>query len=390
MWLFILAGLGVMGLASIGYLALKPDRFPRVRDLLDKTLGKEKWKHFLLGLVIVLLISGILVLTLNMMNAIIILLHLLLIWLLCDLTAWIIRKISHKEKKETEGTSKGTEERTRPYIAGIVALILTGVYLSYGWFCAHHVYVTDYAFETKKELGRDSETGKEDLHIVWFSDSHVGATFDANTFRTYCDAISKEQPDLVIVAGDFVDDDTTEEDMIESCAALGTIQTRYGIYYAFGNHDKGYYDRSYSGEDLANELRKNGVHVLEDEVLLVDGRFYVIGRADAQVKNRATMEELTRELDPNLYQIVIDHEPADYEGEAQAKVDLVLSGHTHGGQMIPITKVGEIMNINDRTYGWEERGDTQFIVSSGIGDWTLQFKTGCISEYVIVDVLEKK
>lgn len=119
---------------------------------------------------------------------------------------------------------------------------------------------------------------------------------------------------------------------------------------------------------------------------MVDERFYVIGRADAQVGDRSTMEELTKDLDQDLYQIVIDHQPTDYEKEAEAKVDLVLSGHTHGGQMIPITKVGEILNINDRTYGWEERGTTRFIVSSGIGDWTLKFKTGCISEYVIVDV----
>lgn len=384
MWLLILAGLGIMGLASIGYLALKPDRFPKVRRLLDKVLGKETWKHVLAGLLLVLVFSGALILILNMMNAIIILLHLLLIWILCDLADWIIRKVKNKGQKNIEEQEAPKEER--PYIAGMVALVLTAVYLSYGWFCAHHVFVTNYAVQTAKDLGTDSENGKEDLHIVWFSDSHVGATFTAETFRDYCDDISAEMPDLVIVAGDFVDDDTTKEDMIASCEALGSIQTRYGIYYAFGNHDKGYYDRSYSGKDLEAELEKNGVCVLEDEVVLVDGRFYVIGRADAQVSDRLSMEELTRDLKKDLYQIVIDHQPTDYEKEAEAKVDLVLSGHTHGGQMIPITKVGEILNINDRTYGWEERGDTQFIVSSGIGDWTLKFKTGCISEYVIVDV----
>lgn len=242
MWLLILAGLGIMGLASIGYLALKPDRFPKARRLLDMVLGTEKWKHVLVGLLLVLVFSGVLILILNMMNAIIILLHLLLIWILCDLADWIIRKVKNKGQKnieEQEATKEG-----HPYIAGMVALVLTAVYLSYGWFCAHHVFVTDYAVQTAKDLGTDSENGKEDLHIVWFSDSHVGATFNAETFKDYCESISAEMPDLVIVAGDFVDDDTTKEDMIASCEALGSIQTRYGIYYAFGNHDKGYYDRS--------------------------------------------------------------------------------------------------------------------------------------------------
>ena len=86
------------------------------------------------------------------------------------------------------------------------------------------------------------------------------------------------------------------------------------------------------------------------------------------------------------FTIVMDHQPADFDAEAAAGVDLVLCGHTHGGQMIPINHVGEWLGINDLVYGLETRGNTQFIVSSGISDWALQFKTGCHSEYLIVDL----
>ena len=92
---------------------------------------------------------------------------------------------------------------------------------------------------------------------------------------------------------------------------------------------------------------------------------------------------------PDKYMIMLDHQPSDYEAEADAGVDLVLSGHTHGGQMLPINKVGELLRTNDRTYGYEKRDGTDFIVTSGISDWALKFKTGTKSEYVVINISEK-
>ena len=83
---------------------------------------------------------------------------------------------------------------------------------------------------------------------------------------------------------------------------------------------------------------------------------------------------------------MLDHQPSDFAREAAAGADLVLCGHTHGGQFIPIRRAGELLGVNDRTYGYERRGGTDFIVSSGISNWTFRFKTGCFSEYVVIDV----
>ena len=84
------------------------------------------------------------------------------------------------------------------------------------------------------------------------------------------------------------------------------------------------------------------------------------------------------------------HEPTDYEKESQTKADLVVSGHTHGGQLFPVTYFGVWFGIMDRVYGHENREGTDFIVTSGISDWAIKFKTGTKSEYVIVDVQGKR
>ena len=68
------------------------------------------------------------------------------------------------------------------------------------------------------------------------------------------------------------------------------------------------------------------------------------------------------------------------------KVDLVLSGHTHGGQLFPLGYIGLLMGANDEFYGLHQRENTNFIVNSGISDWAIDFKTGTFSEVGIIDI----
>ena len=130
---------------------------------------------------------------------------------------------------------------------------------------------------------------------------------------------------------------------------------------------------------------------MQDDVELIDDRFYLIGRTDKSeeyASGRKTMEELTADLDPDKFSIVLDHQPEDYDAQAKADVDLVLSGHTHGGQLFPLRPIEELTNMtpDDRIYGYEKRGNTNFIVTSGISDWAIKFKTGCRSEYLMLEI----
>ena len=321
----------------------------------------------LLAAVPVALISSFILINVTAMA--VVLLHVIVIWLLCDLIAWCIGR-ARKRKLNRDWQ-------------GIAALLIAAVYLGMGWYFAHHVYQTNYALTTAKELGGES------LRIVEIADSHLGITQDGQDFSRLMDRIQATQPDLVVVVGDFVDDDTDKEDMLEACRALGELDTSFGVYFAFGNHDQGYFNyRNFTAQELRTALTENGVTILEDESVLLDNRFYLIGRRDRSMRGRLDAEALTAPLDASKYMILLDHQPNDYAHEAAAGADLVLSGHTHGGHIYPAGLIGLAMGANDSVYGLQRRENTDFIVTSGVSGWAIPFKTGTISEYVVIDIAQ--
>ena len=354
--IIMLTAMMITGL-SIFYLSYRLGRF---------SFFKERKLKFFGGAFFVVLGFSLIGVFLNFINAIVCLAYLTLISLICDLIWWIIQKF--KSKKINSDWSF------------LTAVVLTFSVLLLGWYNAHHVWQTDYKIQTDKNI--------QNMKIAMFADAHIGTTFDANGFAEHIQKIQSQNPDIVIIAGDFVDDDTTRPDMIKSVEALGKIQPPKGIYFVFGNHDKGYYGakhRGFSGQDLIETLIKNGIKVLRDETVLIDDSLYIIGRKDKS-QNRQSIFELISKLDQDKYMLVIDHQPTDYENLESAGVDLVLSGHTHGGQLFPFNNISEYLKINDKTYGYERRGKTDFIVTSGISDWAIRFKTGTKSEYLIIDL----
>lgn len=350
-------------LVSLGYL------FIRIRSIFlkgepAKTASKEmKKKSALLAAVPVAILAVISVIRPYIF--VIPIFHLAIFWAIFDLIFLLVKKLRKGKKLPF-------------WLAGALAVPITIVYMSVAYFLATHMYKTTYQVTTSKAVAP--------LRIALISDSHVGACFDGEGFADRIETIGEQHPDMLVIAGDFVDDDTKKEDMIICCRALGELKTTYGVYYSPGNHDVGYSDyRDFTFDDLIDELEKNGVHVLLDEIVAVGDDYYIVGRKDKSMV-REPISELTEKLDKSRYIIAIDHQPTDYTAEKEAGCDLVLSGHTHGGQMIPIRPLGELFGVNDSTYGLKTRGETSFIVSSGIASWAIPYKTGTISEYCIIDI----
>ncbi len=364
MWLVLFIVLIVLSVGGIVYLLTRIRRFSFIRKLAEK----HKLLSWLVCLIPLLAVGCFYFV--NVFAVIVALLHLFIIWVFCDFIAWIIRKCAKKE-------------RTRNY-EGAAAIVLTAAVLCAGWFLAHHVYETDYQLETAKPL----PDGK--LRIGMVADSHLSITLTGEDFAREMEKLRKTEPDAVVIVGDFVDDDTEKSDMLRAADALGDLSTKYGVFFVFGNHDKGYYRyRNFTSDELRDALTKNNVTILEDESAVIGGCVRLIGRQDKSNPDRAAMADLRAQMDDAQYQIVLDHQPNDYANEAAAHADLVLSGHTHGGHIFPAGQIGLLMGANDRIYGTETRDDTTFIVTSGISGWAIPFKTGTISEYVVIDVTQK-
>ena len=360
-WLVILVAVLAASALGLVYLTACVGRFGFVRKL----SGESKWRRRLISFGLLAAVFAVLALTLSVVNAIIIFLHEVLFFILFGLAVRIVRRCTGKE--------------SRINWQGILALGFSVVYLAVGYGLAHHVWQKDYELTTEKELGT--------LKIALIADSHIGTTFDGDGFAAHLRTIEAQSPDMLMIAGDFVDDWSNRDDMLRACEALGDAHFPNGIWYVYGNHDSGFFSRrDFTAEELEEALRQNGVHVLADAFETVGDHLIVAGRRDASFGQRKDMEELLSGADTDKYIIVLDHEPNDYDNEARSPADLVLSGHTHGGQLIPITYVGKWFGLLDRVYGYENRQGTDFIVTSGISCWEILFKTGTRSEYVIITV----
>ena len=362
MWLGIFAGVFLLALAGAAYLMKGALRFGFSKKLYErnKVLGilSSLWP---LCLCLPFLAVGT-------VAFVIAFLHLFAIWALTDLVVFIVRKIRKREQ-------------SKRYLNGFIALALTAIYLTYGWVMAHTVFETGYSLTTEKSLGQDT------LRVVALADLHIGTTIDGDDLAKECARINKTNPDLILIGGDFVDDATSREDMVEACAALGTLKSRYGVYFVWGNHDKGYFRRgTFDNDELYQELVKNNVALLADDAVSINKDVVLIGRNDRSHRNRKSAEALMQGVDDSKYVIMLDHQPNDYDAIAKASPDLVISGHTHGGHVFPAGPIGLLMGANDAVYGLEKRENTSFIVTSGMSGWEIPFKTFAISEFVVIDI----
>ncbi len=370
MWIAIISVLFAVFLGGMLYISFSAAQLPCIKTITRNRRNAGRFVCFLFFSGIAILLSQIW----NVMNAVICLVHLVLFWMVCDFSAWGISKLWGIGKRQSRSA------------AAVAAIVICTLYLTAGWVAAHHVRTEFYTLKSNK-LSRS-------IRIVQLTDSHIGATFHADGLGKYIEDINLLSPDVVVVTGDFVDDDTTRTDMLEGCAALGRLNTRYGVFFAYGNHDRGYTDeaaRGWANRELQESLLENGITILRDSIWEIEDDLCIIGREDRSWNNmgnvRKTADELMKETDRNRYIIFLDHQPSDFDAEAEAGADLVMSGHTHGGQFFPINHAGEWIGENCRTYGYERRLGTDFIVSSGISCWAFKFKTGCHSEYTVVDII---
>lgn len=263
----------------------------------------------------------------------------------------------------------------------VFPIITSMLFTSYGYYNAHNIQKTTYDIVTNKEL-------KQNYKIVLISDLHFGNNFDLNKLKEQVNVISNENPDIVVLAGDIIDEQTPVDSYYEVFNILSNIKTQYGIYYVLGNHDESKYitPKDNRNEYLNNAILKANIKILNDLSQTINDDFIVSGRIDysyEQSGKRISSKELIKNLDKNKFLLIADHQPNQYIENKNAGFDLQLSGHTHAGQIWPF---GIITSSIGFDYGLLQEDNFNLVVSSGMGLWGVPIRTEEKSEYVIINI----
>ena len=275
-----------------------------------------------------------------------------------------------------------------------LALAITVLIMIYGHFHAKDIKTVNYMVNLNA-ANLNREAG-DTLRIALIADTHIGGNTDKRWLARIVDTVNETRPDIICITGDIFDTDIRiMPDREAKIAELKRLSAPLGVYAVPGNHDVDRIAFRDGGitEGIREILESAGIVFMQDEVHLISGRFYLIGRRDMSPiggrQDRKSALELVEGLDRSMPFIFMDHQPMDYRNLEEAGASLILSGHTHRGQFFP----GNIAtNILFRRAGAQHHGhwrgsSAQGIITSGAGVWGLVFRLGSNSEVAVIDVV---
>lgn len=316
-------------------------------------------------------------------------LYTLVIILLADFGRILLKYVFH---------ASWIHSRTAFTVAGAICALLILLLSACGIFHAKYIKTTSYDVIINKTIPE-----RTSMKVVLLADTHFGYNAGVLHARELVRKINKQKPDLVCIAGDIFDN---EYDAIRNPEKLEQtlrgIKSTYGVYACWGNHDlneeilAGFTFKHKDGDlsDIKDPrmkkfLKDSNIHILEDESVLINDQFYVIGRKDASLtekihETRKAPAQLTEKLNRDKPIIMIDHQPKELQELADAGVDLDLCGHTHNGQTFPGNFTIKLMWENP--CGLLSKDNMTNITTSGAGVWGPAMRIGTDSEICSINI----
>ncbi|NWJ51312.1 MAG: metallophosphoesterase [Bacteroidetes bacterium] len=233
------------------------------------------------------------------------------------------------------------------------------------------------------QAGTPSAHSKE-VTIVMASDIHLGTIIGPRRVNKLVNTINGLHPDLILFAGDVVDEDLAPVIRQNLGDSLRKLKAPMGIYAITGNHE-------YIGgaEAACKYLEQHGITMLRDKAVDIKGLFYVVGREDRSINSHAghkrlSLENLLAGLDRSRPIILMDHQPFHLEEAVKQNITLQLSGHTHHGQLWPLNYITQAMF--EISMGYKKIGNTYFYVSPGFGSWGPPVRIGHRPEIALIQM----
>jgi hypothetical protein len=290
----------------------------------------------------------------------------------------VMREVAMWRRRRTGGAPLSAERRrflARAAVGG--AAVVAGGFTTYG---VRRAFAAPQIDELAVRIPR-LHRAFDGLRIVQVSDLHIGdvlgRAFLEETVRR-CNAL---RPDLVAVTGDLVDGPVRQ--LLPTIGALGRLQSRFGSYFVTGNHE------FYSGDvQWCDALTRMGVTVLRNRtVTLADGpaRLDLVGVDDYGERDRQRGWDLDGALQgrtPDHPAVLLAHEPRGVEEGMDQGIGLQLSGHTHGGQLFPMTEV--VSALWKYSAGRYRVGEGTLYVHRGTGFWGPPMRIGSPPEIAVI------
>ncbi len=222
------------------------------------------------------------------------------------------------------------------------------------------------------------------FRVVQLTDIHVGPTIGRAFIQELVDKTNALEPDVVAITGDLVDGSVAQ--LADAVAPLAELRARHGVFFVTGNHEY------YSGADAWIEhLGTLGVRVLRNERVTIEHEgeaIDVAGVDDWEARSfpghGRDLREALRDKPRDRKVILLAHQPKQIEEAAELGVDLQLSGHTHGGQIVPFNYLVRLQQ--PYVAGLHTHGPTKLYVSPGTGYWGPPMRLGVAAEITAIEL----
>ncbi|MEW9697797.1 metallophosphoesterase [Paenibacillus sp. SI8] len=269
--------------------------------------------------------------------------------------------------------------RTFIPILGWLDILIFGIIVARGSYNANSPVIRRYEITIPKKAGDWKQ-----LRIAVASDIHLGSVVGNRHLRKLVDQVNGLRPDLILLPGDVIDDDIRPFIRYNMGKTMQQLQAPLGIYAVLGNHE-------YIGGHIpafVEQMSRTGIRVLMDETVHIAERLYIVGRkdkaAERTAEGRKPLIALLEGVDAGQPIIVLDHQPYHLGAAADAGADVMLSGHTHRGQMAPNHLITR--RLFELDWGYLRKGNLHAIVSSGFGTWGPPIRLGSRSEIIEVTI----
>ena len=264
----------------------------------------------------------------------------------------------------------------KPY-GFIVPLALTVCLLAYGYFNYRNPDINRIDITLGKPLQGSP------VKVVAVSDVHLGNGTRKPQLKKFVEMINAEKPDLIVIGGDLIDNSLIPLYQQKMAEELNLLKAPMGIYMAPGNHEY------ISGMEACESFLKNTpIHLLRDSLVTLPNGLQIIGRDDRSNRHRLPIAELMKQADPTKPTLLIDHQPYQMAQKDSLGIDIQFSGHTHRGQVWPMSLL--VDNMYEQSHGYRKWSHSHVYVSSGLSLWGPPFRIGTDSDMAVFTIQERR